>query len=102
MFFEQCRDSHFKNVNYEGFQDIKADLSSYLCLPHNFSFKLQGTFNSMFFLYPNMKVSICYTEDCYTKEQIDYLANNKSILVSLSTLIQSSIYMRNTKDNVLF
>ncbi|CAD8057518.1 unnamed protein product [Paramecium primaurelia] len=102
IFFEQCRDEHFKNLNYEGFQEIQADLSSYLCLPLNFSLKLQGTFNSEFFLYPALKISICYTNDCYTKDQIDYIAKNKSILVSLSTLIQSSIYMRNSKDNYLF
>ncbi|CAK73449.1 unnamed protein product (macronuclear) [Paramecium tetraurelia] len=102
IFFEQCRDTHFKNLNQEGFQELKADLGSYLCLPLNFSLKLKGTFNSKFFLYPALKVSICYTKDCYTKEQIEYLAQNKSILVSLSTLIQSSIYMRNSKDNYLF
>ncbi|CAD8063679.1 unnamed protein product [Paramecium sonneborni] len=99
--FEQCTVDHFKQVNYEGFQEIKADIKSYLCLPQNFSFKLQGTFNSEYFLYPALKVSICYTEDCYTKEQIEYLAQNKSIMVSLSTLIQSSIYMRNSQDNQL-
>ncbi|CAK65964.1 unnamed protein product (macronuclear) [Paramecium tetraurelia] len=101
IFFEQCRDEHFQYVNYEGFQDIKDNLGSYLCLPQNFSFKLQGTFNSDFFQYPSLKVSICYREDCYSKEQVDYLAQNKSIIVSLSTLIQSSIYMRDSADNYL-
>ncbi|CAD8142768.1 unnamed protein product [Paramecium pentaurelia] len=98
---EQCQAEHFKYVNYEGFQDIYADLDAYLCLPKNFSLKLQGTYNSEFFQYPSLKISICYREECYTKEQIDYLAQNKSILLSLSTLIQSSIYMRDSADNYL-
>ncbi|CAD8067571.1 unnamed protein product [Paramecium sonneborni] len=99
--FEQCTEDHFKNINYESFEEIKADLSSYQCLPQNFSFKLQGTFNSKQFLYPSLKISVCYTDDCYTKEQIYSLAQNKSIMVSLSTLIQSSIYMRNNRDEHL-
>ncbi|CAD8067597.1 unnamed protein product [Paramecium sonneborni] len=99
--FEQCTENHFKHINFDSFQEIKDDLSAYLCPPLNYSIKLQGTFNSKHFLYPALKVSLCYTENCYTKEQVYQLAQNKSLLVQLSTLIQSSIYMRNNKNDFL-
>ncbi|CAK65874.1 unnamed protein product (macronuclear) [Paramecium tetraurelia] len=99
---ETCTPQHFPSINFEEFHQIENQLSQYLCLPTDYRLWLQGTYSSYVMQFPKLSISLCKSEDCYSQSEILELAKNSSIMVSLSTIIQSAIFMANQTDYPLY
>ncbi|CAD8153086.1 unnamed protein product [Paramecium octaurelia] len=99
---ESCTTNHFPSINFEEFHQVENQLSHYLCLPKDYQLWLQGTYSSYIMQYPKLSVSLCKSENCYSDSEILELSKNASVMVSLSTIIQSAIFMANQTDYPLY
>ncbi|CAD8050741.1 unnamed protein product [Paramecium primaurelia] len=99
---ETCTTQHFPQINFEEFHQIENQLTQYLCLPKDYQLWLQGTYSSYIMQFPKLSISLCKSEDCYSQSEILELAKNSSIMVSLSTIIQSAIFMANQTEYPLY
>ncbi|CAK75905.1 unnamed protein product (macronuclear) [Paramecium tetraurelia] len=99
---ESCTTNHFPSINFEEFHQVENQLSHYLCLPKDYQLWLQGTYSSNIMQFPKLSVSLCKSENCYSDSEIMELSKNASVMVSLSTIIQSAIFMANQTDYPLY
>ncbi|CAD8067044.1 unnamed protein product [Paramecium sonneborni] len=87
---EQCTSKHFSSLNLISESDEIDSYTSYFCLPLNYSFILEGTYNSQSFQYTSIKVSACKDSSlCFTKDQLSLLPERQAF--KLSTLMYTTI-----------
>ncbi|CAD8153124.1 unnamed protein product [Paramecium octaurelia] len=97
---EQCTSQHFSSLNLISETDELESFTSYLCLPLDYSFVLEGSYNSQSFQYTSIKVAPCKdSSKCFTTDQLNLLSERQSF--KLSTLMFTTIINPFSNDEIV-
>ncbi|CAD8057049.1 unnamed protein product [Paramecium primaurelia] len=100
LILEQCTSQHFQSLDLISDSDQLETFTNYYCLPLNYSFVLEGTYNSQHFQYTQIKVSACKNStQCFTTDQLSLLSERQTF--KLSTLMFTTIINPFSNDAII-
>ncbi|CAD8155278.1 unnamed protein product [Paramecium octaurelia] len=100
LIIEQCTSQHFQSLDLISDSDQVETFTNYYCLPLNYSFVLEGTYNSQHFQYTQIKVSACKNStQCFTEDQLNLLSERQTF--KLSTLMFTTIINPFSNDAII-
>ncbi|CAD8063140.1 unnamed protein product [Paramecium sonneborni] len=100
LILEPCTSEHFSSLNLISDSDQMESYTAYFCLPLNYSFVLEGTYNSQSFQYTSIKVSACKgSSQCFSNDQLSLLPERQAF--KLSTLMFTTIINPFSNDEII-